>query len=37
VNNGGHRTVARHFLENGIEPNGEKYQEIAAEIYEGNL
>lgn len=37
VNNGGYRTVARHFLENGIEPNGEKYKEIAAEIYEGKL
>lgn len=37
VNNGTTKQPARHFLENGIEPNFKKYAEIVSEIYEGKL
>ena len=37
VNNGTSRQPARKFMENGIEPNWDKYQKMAQEIFEGKL
>jgi HK97 gp10 family phage protein len=37
VNNGTRKQRARKFMENGIEPNWDKYQKIAKDIFEGKL
>lgn len=37
VNNGSKKQKARKFMENGIEPNWDKYQDLAKEIFEGKL
>ncbi|HZJ77212.1 MAG TPA: HK97 gp10 family phage protein [Clostridia bacterium] len=37
VNNGTLRQPARKFMENGIEPNAEKYQKLARDIFEGKV
>lgn len=37
VNNGTRGQKARHFMENGIEPNWDKYQKMADDIFKGKL
>ena len=37
VNNGTRGKQGRKFMENGIEPNWDKYQKIAKDIFEGKL
>ncbi len=37
VNNGTSKQRARKFMENGIEPNWDKYQRMAKDIFEGKL
>jgi HK97 gp10 family phage protein len=37
VNNGTKKQPARKFMEHGIEPNIDKYKEIAKKIFEGKL
>ena len=37
VNNGTSKQKARKFMENGIEPNWDKYQKMAKDIFEGKL
>lgn len=37
VNNGSKKQKGRKFMENGIEPNWSKYQDLAKEIFKGKL
>ena len=37
VNNGSKKQKARKFMENGIEPNWGKYQDLAKDIFKGKL
>lgn len=37
VNNGSKKQKGRKFMENGIEPNWGKYQDLAKDIFEGKL
>lgn len=37
VNNGTSKQKPRHFMENGIKPNWDKYQKMAKDIFEGKL
>lgn len=37
VNNGTKKQKGRKFMENGIEPNWDKYKDLAKEVFEGKL